>query len=64
VEEYLLPVGVTGSNIQLQRATPENPTEVVSVSVPYADVSLLGGYFGDTGFNLEGTCSMRKEGWD
>lgn len=64
VEEYLLPVGVTASDIEMVRATPDNPTELVRVSVPYEDISLLGGYFGDIGFNLEGSCSMRKEGMD
>ncbi|MCK4342252.1 MAG: pilus assembly protein [Phycisphaerae bacterium] len=64
VEAVLIPVGVTTSAVELTRATPESPTEIVHISVPYEDVSLLGGYFGDVGFNLESTCSMRKEGLD
>lgn len=64
VEEFLMPVGVTATDIMLTRATPENPTEVVRVIVPYQDISLLGGYFGEMNFNLEATCSMRKEGWE
>ncbi len=64
VLQYLAPVGVTTSTIQLTRSTLANPTETVRVLVPYADVSLLGGYFGSTDYNLEATCSMRKEGMD
>lgn len=64
VANYLNPYGITTQTTDLTRATPENPVEVVHVTVPYADVTLLGSYFGSTSFNLGATCSMRKEGLD
>ena len=64
VQEYLAPMGLT-AQVTLQRAVlPDNPTEKVTVTIPYSQVSLLGGYFGSTSFNLASTCSMRKEGAD
>lgn len=64
VNGYLAPLGVTTHTIELTRATEENPIEVVHVFVPYADVTLIGEFFGSTNFNLGSTCSMRKEGMD
>lgn len=64
VREYLDPLGLASTSIELTRATPDNPTEVVEVSIPYADVTLFGGYFGPTNFDLGARCSMRKEGLD
>ncbi len=37
-------------------------TETVTVSVPYNDISLVGGFFGTANYTLAGTTSMRKEG--
>lgn len=62
VDEYLEPLGLYGYQTSLTRATADNPVETVSISIPYSNVSLLGGYFGSTNFNLSSTCSMRKEG--
>jgi len=42
--------------------TPANPVVSVVVSVPYADASLLAGWFGSSDFDLTGSSSMRKEG--
>ncbi len=36
--------------------------ETVTVTVPYSDVSLTGGFFGAQNFNLTGVTTMRKEG--
>ena len=36
--------------------------ETVTVTIPYADVSLTGGFFGTPTGNLVGSCTMRKEG--
>lgn len=36
--------------------------EMVTVSVPYNDVSLTGGFFGTHDYDLTGSCIMRKEG--
>jgi Flp pilus assembly protein TadG len=62
VSGYMQPAGLSGYEVTTTRATPDDPTETVRITIPYADVSLLGGYFGPTDFNLGATCSMRKEG--
>ncbi|MBU0640808.1 MAG: pilus assembly protein [Planctomycetes bacterium] len=64
VQSYLQPLGLTTYSVELTRATAQEPTEIVHVTIPYADVTLVGGYFGSTDFNLGSTCSMRKEGLD
>lgn len=64
VNTYLAPLGVTTHTIDITRATAENPVERVHVFVPYADVTLIGEFFGSTSYNLGSTCSMRKEGLD
>ena len=64
VNNYLAPLGVTTHTIELTRATTETPVETVHVFVPYADVTLIGEFFGSTDYNLGSTCSMRKEGVD
>ena len=56
--------GVSGWNTQITRSTAGNPNETVTVRIPYANVSLLGGFFGSTDFNLGATTIMRKEGAD
>ena len=58
--------GLTGYSVDITSSTPGNPTETVTVKIPYADVSLLAGYFfgGSTDFNLSATTVMRKEGAD
>lgn len=63
VNSMVEPVGVT-PEIVLEHATPENPIEVVTVSIPAAEVSLLGGFFGSLDYDIVGSCSMRKEGMD
>jgi len=40
----------------------DGKTETITLSVPYSKISLLGGYFGSTNFNIAGRASMRKEG--
>lgn len=39
-----------------------NQIVTVDVSVPYSQVSLLGGFFGIEDHDIIGSCSMRKEG--
>ena len=58
--------GLTSYSVDITSSTPGNPTETVTVKMPYADVSLLAGYFfgGSTDFNLSATTVMRKEGAD
>lgn len=62
VGEILDSAGLSGYTITM---THVMPTETVTVSVPYDNVSLLGDItylFGTRPSELTGTCSMRKEG--
>lgn len=52
-------------DLTMQRATTADPTEQVSIRVPYSKVSLLGGFFsGGSDWTIGSTCTMRKEGAD
>jgi Flp pilus assembly protein TadG len=62
VAQVMSPTGLTSYTVNMSHASPGNPVESVTVSVPYNDVSLLGGFFGTHNYDLQGTCSMRKEG--
>ena len=62
VDGMMAPTGLTGYTTTMTHATDADPTESVTISIPYADVSLLGNFFGERTGNLVGTCSMRKEG--
>ena len=61
-EEYLAPYGMTTAVTEIVHATPGNPVERVTIRVPYADITLLGSFFGNTAFDLTAVSSMRKEG--
>lgn len=62
IQQTMSPTGLAGYEVAMTHATAGNPIETVSVSVPYNDVSLMGGFFGTHDYNLVGHCSMRKEG--
>ena len=62
VNQVMAPTGLTTYEVTMTHATSGNPVEVVVVSVPYNDVSLMGGFFGTHDYDLAGSCSMRKEG--
>lgn len=62
VDEAMAPTGVSGYSVTLTHATQADPVETVTVSIPYGDVSLVGGFFGTYNYDLTGVCSMRKEG--
>jgi len=62
VNEVMAPTGLSTYDITMTHATAGDPTETVEVTVPYNDVSLMGGFFGTHSYDLGGTCSMRKEG--
>jgi Flp pilus assembly protein TadG len=65
VDASMAGAGLSSYSVQITSSTPGNPNETVQVLIPYADVSLLGGYFGGTtNFNLTATTVMRKEGAD
>ena len=62
IGEYMDLVGQGDYEIIITRSTDATPTETVVVRMPYASVSLLGGFFGPTDFNIAGKACMRKEG--
>ena len=62
VGEVMSPTGLTTYSVSMTHATPVDPVESITVEVPFADVSLMGGFFGPRTGNLSGNCSMRKEG--
>lgn len=64
IAEVMAPTGLTTYTVNMTHATPANPVETVTVTVPYNDVSLVGGFFGTQNYDLTGSCSMRKEGFD
>ncbi len=64
VAACMAPAGLDTHTVQISRSSPGSPNETVKVLIPYADISLLGGYFGPTDFNLAATTVMRKEGAD
>lgn len=63
VTTVMAPTGLTTYTITMTHATAGSPVEIVTISVPYDDVSLMGGFFGTHAYDLAGTCSMRKEGF-
>ena len=54
-------LGTPPLTIAMTHATPGDEVETVAVSVPYEEVSLVGGFFGIANYDLTGICSMRKE---
>ena len=64
VANYMEPLGLTTYQVSTTHSEPGNPVETVQISIPRADVSLLGGYFGHNSGSLHASCSMRKEGID
>ena len=56
------PTGLSSYTVTMTHASDATPVETVVVSVPYTDVSLMGGFFGTKSYDLGGSCSMRKEG--
>jgi Flp pilus assembly protein TadG len=63
VTDYMTPLGISGytTTVTMDPNDPASPSGRVNVAVPYAQVSLLGHYFGHTSGNLEATAEMRKE---
>jgi len=62
ISEVMGPTGLTSYEVSMTHATTADPVEAVSVTIPYDDVSLMGGFFGTHAYDLGGSCSMRKEG--
>jgi Flp pilus assembly protein TadG len=63
VNNFMTPLGLDGYTTNVQ-VDGQNPTGEVTVAIPYANVSLLGGYFGNPTGTVTSTCSMKKEGVD
>ena len=62
IADLMQPTRLTTYTVTMTHATATDPVETVSVTIPYNDVSLLGGFFGTHSYDLKGSCSMRKEG--
>lgn len=62
VARVMAPTGLSTYSITMTHAEDGDPVETVQISIPYNDVSLMGGFFGTHSYNLAGSCSMRKEG--
>jgi Flp pilus assembly protein TadG len=64
ISEYLNPLGLSTYSSDVTVDDDGRPVGTVALQIPYADVSLVGCYFGNTDGNLIASCSMRKEGVD
>jgi len=62
ISQYMSLAGLNTYTGNLIHSTSGNPTETVVINVPYSTISLLGGYFGPTNFDIKGKACMRKEG--
>ncbi len=63
VDNYMGLSGLEGYWVNLDRSEPNDPTETVTVSIYYGNISLVGGYFPILeSKTLTGACAMRKEG--
>ena len=61
VNEFTQPLGLTGFTTTVHCGEDGKPDGLVTVSIPYCNVSLVGNYFNISLSNLTATCSMRKE---
>ena len=64
VDEFLEPMDLNGVvSYDIDEATNDDPVVSVTISIPQADISIVGGYFAWvlTG-DVSATASMRKEG--
>ena len=59
VNEAMEGTGLSSYTVQITSGVCE---ETVRVSIPYDDVSIVGGFFGTHSYDLVGRCTMRKEG--
>ena len=61
-QNFLTPMGlVEKATINITEATLDDPFVTVQITIPRADVSLVGNFFGFTGGQLEGRTTMRQE---
>ena len=59
VDETMAATRLSGYTSQVTTGVCE---ETVTISIPYDNVSLIGGFFGTHDYDLTGDCTMRKEG--
>lgn len=64
VEDYMEPLGLTSFSTDVELDSEGYPTGTVTVSIPLADVTLVGGFFGNGEGTISATCAMKKEGID
>lgn len=65
VDAYMSGPGLTGYTVSMTHYTAVDPTETVTVQIPYASVSLLGNFFGAVEGKMLGfTSKQRKQGVD
>jgi Flp pilus assembly protein TadG len=64
VEQTLGATGLAAGEytVTLTHASQADPTETVTISIPIANVALMGEMFHSEGGTIEATCAMRKEG--
>lgn len=62
VSDVMAPTGLNTYAVTMTHATAADPTETITITIAYNDVSLMGGFFGTHSYDLGGTCTMRKEG--
>ncbi len=61
VDSALLAAHISGYSTTLTHGAEPDCVETVQISIPYNDVSLVGGFFGTHDYNLVGSASMRRE---
>jgi Flp pilus assembly protein TadG len=64
ISDFLDPLGLSTYASDITVDDDGRPVGTVELQIPYADVSLVGCYFGNTDGTLFASCSMRKEGVD
>jgi len=64
VADYIEPLGLSTCTTDVTCDDDGNPVGTVVVSIPYADVTLVGCYFGEITGNITASASMRKESVD
>lgn len=64
IADYTQPLGLTGYSQDISCDEDGYPDGTVTVSIPYANVTLVGDYFNCVVGDLTATCSMRKESVD
>ncbi len=65
VADYFDPMGLADAiSVEITHGADGGVTEIVTVTIPFSEVTLTGDFFDFGNFNMSATCSMRKEGMD